>query len=289
MKPDLVLFECLVYVVFAACLVGAIRRSPFDMLELLWTAVYGFLLEWMTLNLLHAYHYGEFVLMIGGAPIAVALGWAAIINTGMMLSDRIQLPDSARPLVDALTALNIDLTLDTIAVRIGLWVWTGFGIDEQWFGVPWANFWAWFLVVWTFSALLRALRPWQRLKLRRWLYPAVAALLSLVVLAVALGLYPLMSDIGTQAIASLLLVAGSAVVILALRPRVVNDHVAEITVLIVPLAFHAFALFMGTSSGAFRRQPALAVVGLAMLATSVFVHRWVGQRSGTSGQADTYS
>src|SRR4051794_10649138 len=110
MNPNLMLFECLVYVVFAACLVSALRRGVFAVLELLWTGVYGFLLEWMTLNLLHAYHYGQFVLMIDGAPVAVALGWAAIINAGMEFSERIQLPDSVRPLVDALTALNIDLT-----------------------------------------------------------------------------------------------------------------------------------------------------------------------------------
>lgn len=75
MNPYLLIFECLVHAMFATCVCSALRRGHFDVLELLWTAIYGFLLEWLTLKLLDAYHYGQFAIMIDGAPLCVALGW----------------------------------------------------------------------------------------------------------------------------------------------------------------------------------------------------------------------
>src|SRR5262249_24211695 len=138
---------------FAGCLWDAARRGKFDVLELLWGGFYGFLLEWLTIKQLSDYHYGRFLIMVDGAPLAVALGWAVIIYTSMRFSTQIKLPEAARPILDALLALNIDLALDAVAIRLGMWIWVGVRLDQQWFGVPWANFWAWFIVVWHFQGL----------------------------------------------------------------------------------------------------------------------------------------
>ena len=62
----------------------------------------------------------------------------------------------ARPLLDGLLALNIDLALDAVAIRLGFWDW-GQGFSFQYFGVPYANFWAWFWVVTSFSLGYRIL------------------------------------------------------------------------------------------------------------------------------------
>src|SRR5258708_34003991 len=101
-------------------------------------------------------------MMIGGATISVALGWAVVIYTSMRFSSKIRLPEAARPILDALIALNIDLAMDVVAIRLGIWAWTGVRLDQQWFGVPWVNFWARCLVGWGVSGYLSALRPCQR-------------------------------------------------------------------------------------------------------------------------------
>src|SRR5215510_1836935 len=158
----LLAFEGLILLLFGGCLSHASRRGRLYAVELLWAGVYGFLLEWLSLKQLHAYQYGHFLIMLDGAPLCIALGWAVIIYTSMEFSERIQLPEAARPVLDALMAINIDLAFDIVAIRLGMWAWNGVSLDQQWFGVPWANLWAWFIVVWSFSGFIRALRPWQR-------------------------------------------------------------------------------------------------------------------------------
>ncbi|HWQ19471.1 MAG TPA: hypothetical protein VN455_06795, partial [Methanotrichaceae archaeon] len=74
--------------------------------------------------------------------------------------------------LDGLLALNIDLSMDAVAIRLGMWDW-GNGFDYQYFGVPYNNFWAWFWVVFSFSFSLRLLSKlpgfWGR-----WFSPAGA-------------------------------------------------------------------------------------------------------------------
>ena len=59
MNPYTVLFELLAYGLFLGCLWDARRQGIFFIVELLWTGLYGFLLEWLSIKQLHAYHYGN--------------------------------------------------------------------------------------------------------------------------------------------------------------------------------------------------------------------------------------
>ena len=275
-------FEAVVYALFAACLWDAARHGRFAVLELAWTALYGFLLEWLTIKQLAAYHYGEFAVMIDGAPLAVAVGWAVIIYASMRFSDGLHLPDTARPVLDALLALNIDLALDAVAIRLAMWFWTGIGRDEQWFGVPWANFWAWFLVVWSVSTFIRALRGWQRHPVGRWLYAPLSMALSLLALVIASSLFHLLTDPNAEALASLFVLLAAIWIVLGQRPGLRAGHTHSAAVLAVPLAFHGFALAAGIAAGIFTREPWLAVVAVAMLAVSLGVHGgvwWRGRRA----------
>ena len=241
-------------------------------MELLWTGLYGFLLEWLTIKQLHAYHYGAFLFMIDGAPLCIALGWAVIIYASMHFSSNIQLGDTARPLLDALLALNIDLAFDTIAIRLGMWVWTGVAFNEQWFGVPWANFWAWFVVVWSFSTCIRLYRHWQAYFIRRWLYVPLSMALSLLTLVLSSELFRFMSDSSSHAIATIFLLVGSLAVILKARPRSSERHAARRFSLLVPTAFHLFGLAAGLGAGIYAQQPVLALLGMVMLALSLSIH-----------------
>lgn len=267
------IFEGLIYSLFIGSLWHAKRQGRAYVLELVWAGLYGFLLEWLTIKQLHAYQYGQFLIMIDGAPLAVALGWAVIIYSSMAFTNHIYLPEPARPILAALLALNIDLAFDSIAIRLGMWSWTGVGLDQQWFGVPWANFAGWFIVVWSYSGFVRALRNWQQDRLRRWLYAPLAVGLSLLTLVATSELYRIMSvSIGNPAVAPVLLIVGSSLIVLNHRPHLVNIGLPEPIITAVPVVFHAFALFAGISAGIFGRQPVLALIGAVMLAAGLGIH-----------------
>jgi len=272
LSPYVLIFECLIAIVFVVCLWDARRRGGFALTELLWTGLYGFLLEWLTLKQLHAYHYGQFLILIDGAPLSVALGWGVVIYAAMRFSNRLQMEESLRPLLDVLLALNVDLAFDTIAIRLGMWTWNGVALDQQWFGVPWANFWAWFVIVWSYSTFLRAFRPWRADRLGRWLYTPLAMLLSLLMLWAANLIYPMMTETKNFAAASIFLLVGSLFLVLTAQPRLIRGEPPEPLISAVPLIFHAFTLLVGAASGIFAQNPLLALVGVVLLIISLIIH-----------------
>ena len=80
-----------------------------------------------------------------GVPVAVALVWAAVISAALALAARRGLrPASARALAAALFAITLDLMIEPVAVRRGLWGWTPPG---PWLGVPIGNFVGWAVIV----------------------------------------------------------------------------------------------------------------------------------------------
>ena len=256
---------------FASTVWHAAHQGRFALVELGWTCVYGLVLEWLTLRVLHAYHYGQFLIMIDNTPLCIGLSWALIIYASMHFSDRFQLAEPVHPMVDALMALSIDLGLDVVAVRLGLWHWNGLKLDQEWFGIPWANFGAWFIVVWSYSGFIRALRVWQHQRWRRWLYGPMAVLLSLLVLTVASMLCLSMpGNVGS--ITPLVLVVGSLATVADSHPELALNGWPDPIVVAVPLGFHLFATVAGIGFGIYARQPLLGVIELVILGISFFVH-----------------
>ncbi|AGF98598.1 hypothetical protein MmTuc01_3344 [Methanosarcina mazei Tuc01] len=68
------------------------------------------LLEWATIQQLDAYEYGSFLVMLGPVPVVVGVAWGTIIYSVRGFSDRTSLPEWARPVLDGLMGLNIDLS-----------------------------------------------------------------------------------------------------------------------------------------------------------------------------------
>jgi hypothetical protein len=95
----------------------------------------------------------------GPVPFAVAVGWTIILYSAMAFADTFALPAWADPALVGLLGLNIDLIMDAVAIRLPLWQWLSSALNEQWFGVPYVNFYAWFVVLCSFSALLWKGRP----------------------------------------------------------------------------------------------------------------------------------
>ena len=268
-------FELMAYGLLAVCLIHASRRGRYLVGELLVTVAYGVILEALTLRQLGAYDYGPFILVIDGAPVAVGIGWGVITYSAMTFSDSLDMPDQTRPLLDGLFALSVDLSMDAIAIRLGMWHWVGVGLGAQWFGVPWVNFWAWLIVVVAYSASLRAMRPWRRYP--RWggIYPILAAGLALAVLGIVNHLYALVDDPPQVALAGLLLaIPASLWVIVRVRPRPRRPQAGDGIALTIPLAFHLLFAGAGLVGGFFLARPALALVSAAMLGISLGLHAW---------------
>jgi len=266
-----VVFEVLVAGLFVLCLRHAARLGPARVWQLIAGALYGLLLEWATIQQLHAYHYGRFVLMLGDVPLMVGVGWGVIIYCVRLFSDATTLPEWARPVLDGLLALNIDLALDALAIRLGMWDW-GLGLRAQYFGVPFANFWAWFWVVFAFSAGLRVLaRPDTRAQ--RWLGPLGALAVGLIDVLAMNSLITFIAP-GWYVPTIALTLGVALATVLSLRPRLAREP-ADPLAFWGPFVFHAYCLAAGLVSGALFNPPALLLVSGAMLALAVWLHRHI--------------
>src|SRR5215208_6546552 len=172
-----ILFELIIYVQFVLCLHHAWKQGTANLLKLLAGIIYGVLLELATIRQLQAYEYGQFLVMVRDVPLCIGVAWGAIIYSAMEFSDASSIPYWARPVLDGLLALNIDLALDAVAIRFGFWDW-GQGLKFQYFGVPYANFWAWFWVVFSFSLGYRLLAHREEW-IVRWFSPLMALIVGL--------------------------------------------------------------------------------------------------------------
>ncbi|GAB4575444.1 MAG: carotenoid biosynthesis protein [Anaerolineae bacterium] len=274
------LFEGLTALLFFLCAWHAVRQDQYALMELVAGLVYGVALELMTLRQLEAYHYGTFLVMLDGAPLAVGMGWAVIIYAGMQFSRGLDAPIFIRPLVSGLLALNIDLSMDAVAIRLGFWTWGTGALDFEWFGVPWGNFWAWFIVVTSFSGLLEmfTLYGWKRHPVRRWLYVPLSLVLSVVILAATNALYASFLWPNALGFTGMLLLIGLALLlVIRARPRA-SVHQIDPVVFLVPATFHLFFTVAGFAHGIYRAQPILGVVGVLMLLIGLGVHLWPALR-----------
>jgi putative membrane protein len=138
----------------------------------------------------------------GGMPLAIGFAWLLIVVAGFFTTTRAWpgnvtearsrvLPVQA--LVAAILAVGLDLLLEPVAYHIkGYWIW----LDGNggYYGVPWANFAAWFAAALVLNLMLGALLPqpdriglkWSRVPVA--LYTMNVLLFSVVNLAHGLWL-----------------------------------------------------------------------------------------------------
>jgi len=126
--------------------------------ELLSAVPFGLLLEQGDIKIFGSYAYNQgFFLKLGSVPLAIALAWAMIITSSMFMSDRLGIPRRLAPFADAIFAILLDLSLDAIAIRQGLWHWN-IPLHAGFFGVPAGNYYGWLFVAFGFSAWTRWVR-----------------------------------------------------------------------------------------------------------------------------------
>jgi uncharacterized membrane protein len=270
--PDIyfILFEFNIYIQFALCLRHAAKHGAANLLKLFSGVVFGVLLELATIRQLNAYEYGQFLIMIADVPLCIGIAWSCIIYSVMEFSDGSSLPYWTRPILDALLALNIDLALDTVAIRLGFWDW-GQGLKFQYFGVPYANFWAWFWVVSFFSLgyrLFAGCSGWTG----QWLPAFSGLILGLIgVLGTnALITFVIPFDYHSATIAPVLI--GALFVVVASRPRFYRSPVDTVAFW-VPFQTHAYLLIAGLISGVILNPATLLIISIAMLGLAMYLHK----------------
>jgi hypothetical protein len=262
-------FELIIYIQLALCLRHAWKQGPAKLLRLLAGILFGVTLELATICQLQAYQYGQFLIMVLDVPLCIGVAWSCILYSVMEFSGASSLPYWSRPFLDGLLALNIDLALDAIAIRLGFWDW-GQGLNFQFFGVPYANFWAWFWVVFFFSfgyRLLARRQDWIGV----WLSPCLALLIGL---AGVLGTNALITFVipwtYTGWTVALLLMT-VLIFVLTARPRFYLASVPSL-VFWVPFLTHGYTLVAGLTSRVILMPPALVLVSVVMIASVFYLH-----------------
>lgn len=265
-----ILFELIIYVQFTLCLHHAWQRGTTDLTRLFAGTVYGVLLELGTIRQLQAYEYGQFLVMIWDVPLCIGVAWGCILYSVMEFSNASSIPYWARPVLDGLLALNIDLALDAVAIRLGFWDW-GQGLKFQYFGVPYANFWAWFWVVLSFSLGYRLLAHREDWVVR-WLSPILALIVGLAgVLGsnIVIAFEVPFAD-HTVFVAGTLALA--LILIASMRPVFYLKPVPSL-VFWVPFLMHAYVLIAGLISGVILNPPVLLWIGILMSGAAFYLHR----------------
>lgn len=196
--------------------------------------------------------------------------WGVIIYSARLFSDASTLPRWARPVLDGLLGLNIDLAMDALAIRLGMWDW-GAGLESQYFGVPYANFWAWFRVVFSFSMGLRLLSSNMNW-LGRWLAPLGAIIIGVLGVLATNALISFVIAREWRMSAIILILSAALLCVLSLRPRFYQQPMPSL-IFWVPFAFHLYFLLAGLSSGTIFEPTVLLLVSLVMMILSLYFHR----------------
>jgi hypothetical protein len=265
-----ILFELVIYIQLVLCLYHAWQQGTANLLRLLAGILFGVTLELATIRQLDAYEYGRFLIMVLDVPLCIGVAWSCILYSVMEFSDASSLPYFARPTLDGLLALNIDLALDAIAIRLGFWDW-GQGLDFQYFGVPYPNFWAWFWVVSSFSLgyrLFARRTDWTH----TWLAPLSALLVGLAGVLGTNAFIAFVVPFPLHGLVVALILIAAFLLILALRPHFYLTAVPAL-VFWVPMLTHLYTLIAGLASGVIFEPIFLLLVSLAMIAVALVLHR----------------
>lgn len=263
------LYELSLFLQLAVCLPHAWKHGKVNLLRLFAGILFGVLLELATIRQLNAYEYGQFVVMVLDVPLGIGVSWGCILYSVMEFSDASNLPYFLRPVLDGLLALNIDLSLDAVAIRFGFWDW-GQGLDFQYFGVPYANFWGWFWVIFSFSMGFRLFARRGDL-IHTWVAPPAALILGLLGVLGTNALITFVIPWSLHPFVVFGLLIAALVWIVALRPRFYVNPVPALTFW-VPNINHIYIMIAGLISGILFNPPFLFVMGLAMILVSFYLH-----------------
>jgi uncharacterized membrane protein len=164
------------------------------LLFFMFALIYGFILEDITVTFSAYYEYNPHAwIQLHNTMMAVPFCWTAVIYICVHLIEENEhlkgLKKLEKGLLAGVLAVSIDVGIDAIFVAYGLWRW----YEGQWFGVPLANYTAWFMAVGGFVAVwfdidgLKAHLPTKELGMAAGIVIAYGSLLIMVLLTYLLS------------------------------------------------------------------------------------------------------
>jgi uncharacterized membrane protein len=159
------------------------------LLFFMFALIYGFILEDITVTFSGYYEYNPNAwIQVHNTMMAVPFCWTAVIYICVHLIEENKhlrdLKKLEKGLLAGVLAVSIDVGIDAIFVAYGLWRWA----EGQWFGVPLANYTAWFMAVGGFVAVwadidsLKAHLPTKELGMAAGIVIAYGSLLVMVLM-----------------------------------------------------------------------------------------------------------
>lgn len=142
--------------------------------------LYSYIVEYIGINFAKLYEYPTiYKVMLWGVPIMIPISWAGIIYSAKMIVRKIDfIKIRSQQYLIALVALGIDLLMDPVAVKIGLWNWKE-ASTYSWFGVTFFNFIGWFFIT---LVIIEVYQFFQRILNHKILTLIVTPLVSLIFL-----------------------------------------------------------------------------------------------------------
>ncbi|MFX0091034.1 MAG: carotenoid biosynthesis protein [Candidatus Hodarchaeota archaeon] len=270
---------------------------------------FGIVVEFMFVLVAKEYNYStQFLFQIGSppvnTPIIIGLCWGLIIYACMQVSDLIGLDEWFKPILDALLGLTIDLSMDTIAIRLdgGFWTWVDVPLEvlptlNSFMGVNYRNFVAWFLIILVFSFLLRFEQKVLQgelnvpkfitvtyfcvipffgyillfLAYNVSLFPVFLIIEYLNIIKVSLGIQQVQQLSALVIIISIVVSAG-LMQIIAFDSRTKVEKQINWIPISVFLYFHLSYLGFYIAAGIFWEVPLILLVAFFMLTLDIFIH-----------------
>lgn len=229
-----------------------------------------------------SYRYGEFWLMVGWShkvPLWVGVGWGAILYAASWTAQRLALPRWLRPLAAGLLAVNIDMSLDPIAEKLGFWNWlTPPAVNL--YGVPFDNFLGWFAIVATYSFFVREgfhlVGPTKRYSYL-WIPPLGALLAILSMVLIGMGASFAYRAMGSQTPLFVGVFSLACVLSWQFAKKSRRDVPFSRSILAVPVVMHGllWALLFLTKSFESETLASLIVFIPINFAVGFFAYAWV--------------
>jgi hypothetical protein len=242
-------------------------------------AIFGMLIEYLDMRMMTSYHYGPFpCMLLGTVPLMIVVSWGAIIYGVMRTSDRLKLLWCLRPINDAFLAMTIDLSLDPVAIRMGYWVWTVKGQpDPPWFGVPFANYYGWFVVVLSFSLVLRTGFQLFPTDVYRW--SAVAVPIATIAVAMVpfyalLFIYGMGIRVVPEPIVFSVLMGFYFVILLRYLLTLPHNSPLDKVSFAIPMFFQGFTVFLLYGWRLWAKSPALVLLVPVIALLSLICYSW---------------
>lgn len=296
------LFEFATYILLVMCFWHAVSQKDRyrELLAILISGtLYGLILEAMTIYQLHSYKYGAFLVMFHNEiPLTIGIGWGIILYSAIITADSLKLSFPAWVATVGLFGLGIDATMDVMAVRTGMWRWyllnsydgRFLAPDQDWFGVTFGNYYAWFIVLTSAAAFIRLLKMNSSPNLFTLVLKCSAAIVSsIVVLGVLDQLYVAYANHTWWPVLLEIILAISVISLSLLKKNGVSRDAFGFMgapALIVPLFFHLYftgliicAIFQPSiicdsdMKNQFRSQvPVLLTISSTLLVIAVVFH-----------------